>query len=159
MKTKDGHKAHKSKCPRCGKPRLVRQSRVGKLCRSCSNSENHKSRNQVGEKNGSWKGGFTYHTKGYRMLRVATGEKLPTGNLKYGYVFEHILVMEEVLGRMLAKHENVHHKNGVKDDNRIENLELWAVAHPSGQRVTDLVEWVVRMYPEACGHPTDDSLS
>lgn len=39
----------------------------------------------------------------------------------------------------------MHHINGVRDDNRIENLELWSSAHPFGQRVTDKVEWAVEM--------------
>lgn len=54
---------------------------------------------------------------------------------------QHRLVVEEHMGRTLLKHENVHHLNGNRADNRIENLELWSTSQPPGQRVVDKLDW------------------
>lgn len=54
---------------------------------------------------------------------------------------EHRAVMEHVLGRPLHQHENVHHLNGVRNDNRPENLELWSTMQPSGQSVADKLKF------------------
>ena len=58
-----------------------------------------------------------------------------------GHVYEHRHVMCEHLGRALFPGENIHHINGNRADNRLENLELWVTSQPSGQRPEDLVEW------------------
>jgi HNH endonuclease len=61
-------------------------------------------------------------------------------------ILEHRAVMQRILGRPLEPFENVHHKNGVRHDNRPENLELWTKPQPAGQRPEDLVDWVLDHY-------------
>ncbi len=72
---------------------------------------------------------------GYRSTRVRGKD----GRSRVVQV--HRLVMEEEIGRPLLPHENVHHINGIRDDNRPENLELWSKSQPSGQRVIDKLAW------------------
>jgi hypothetical protein len=75
--------------------------------------------------------------EGYRRVRRPNHPNV----WKNGIVYEHIVVMSEKLGRPLLPGENVHHINGVRDDNRPENLELWVKSQPAGQRVEDLLAW------------------
>jgi hypothetical protein len=73
-------------------------------------------------------------------IRIRSSWDHPNANGS-GELLEHVKVMSEMIGRPLLRGENVHHKNGVRDDNRPENLELWLVSQPKGQRVVDLVAW------------------
>lgn len=83
----------------------------------------------------------TITPQGYRRMSV-----------KGRSIYQHRLVMQEMLGRPLRDDENVHHINGVRDDNRPENLELWVRRQPTGQRVEDLVAWareIIERYDSA----------
>lgn len=84
-------------------------------------------------------GSRAYNRQGYVTVKLEDGRIVP----------EHRAVMERHLGRPLLKTENVHHVNGVRDDNRLENLELWYSPQPYGQRVEDLLRYAVTTHRAA----------
>jgi len=114
-------------CELCGKERWVdflKGKPVALKCRACSCKINQlKFPNRFGENNPSWKGGRTKVLGYWFVLINPDNPYYPMAN-PYGTVMEHRLIMAQHLGRCLTKEEIVHHKNGVKDDNRVENLEL-----------------------------------
>ena len=124
-------------CQFCGKPltpkpyyskgRLKGYRQYEKYCdHQCANAANNPPKNKgMGR-------GWYIDKAGYRIL--------PSGQ-RGGYRQpEHRAVMEAMIGRKLEDHETVHHKNGIRTDNRPENLELWAGRHGRGHRVEDLEE-------------------
>lgn len=86
------------------------------------------------------KGGGLWRTKEGYLRDTSYGR---------GIKFAHRLVMEEMLGRPLRQGETVHHRNGIRSDNRPENLELWTTWQPKGQRVEDLIAFVVEHHTDA----------
>lgn len=130
-------------CEGCGEDFLrnlaSHRSQAGKktFCTmKCANNFYKEERRVKGPGHHLWKHGKSSNS-GY--VRVKCPGHPNAGS--QDYVLEHRLVMEQKLGRYLRKNENVHHKNGVRADNRPENLELWIKSQPSGQRPEDLVAW------------------
>ncbi len=111
-------------CAQCGQPCKLPKHRY------CSKACVNTMRKLRGDKvtRGRPLGATRMATDGYIAERVEGGFRL-----------QHRVVMERKLGRALLPRETVHHLNGVRTDNRPENLELWAKAHPPGQRA---LQWV-----------------
>jgi hypothetical protein len=82
------------------------------------------------------------NSKNYIPVKAPIGHSNATAD---GFILEHRLVMSQHLGRPLVKGENVHHINGNRHDNRLENLELWSSVQPFGQRVEDKVNYALEI--------------
>jgi hypothetical protein len=126
------------------KPGKPSRNQVGCKFEGCTNPHNakgycytHYFRNKNnGDPALSLKKGW-HETNGY--IYVPDPHKRKTS------IAQHRLVMEQHLGRLLTKQESVHHINGDKTDNRIENLELWSRYQPAGQRVDDKVQYAIEI--------------
>lgn len=113
------------------------QSRISSILRYNGIYKSRGREKEKGENSYSWKGGIHYAPGGYVWQSVRHDDPLASMRSSNGYVLQHRLVMARHLGRPLTKDENVHHKNGIRDDNRIENLELWTRPQPHGVRVSE----------------------
>lgn len=119
-------------CPDCNLHRWVEignlRRRKTDLCLSCTRAK-HKFGDMKGKNNPNWKGGWM-SSGGYKMIWLSPDDYFASMGMNINnapngvYVLEHRLVMAKHLGRCLQPWEIVHHKNGIRDDNRIENLEL-----------------------------------
>jgi len=87
---------------------------------------------RCGEDHPSWKGGRSADGNGYILIHLSGDDQMASMRSRSGYVREHRLVMARYLGRPLRRSESVHHINGIRTDNRLENLQLYHGVHGPG---------------------------
>ena len=132
-------------CENCGKRRWVRVKQgIAKyrICFEC-NSLLQALAQPRGEKAHNWKGGRTIDSHGYIWIKLQPEDTFYPMAGKRGYVPEHRLIMAKSLNRCLLTSEVVHHKNHVKTDNSINNLELMPTAtHNQVTRLETRIKWL-----------------
>ena len=104
-------------CGECRWVQLVKGKAKNQLCLKCSHG---------GKRHARWAGGRNDKGKGYIRIWLDSGDFFYQMTDLHGYVLEHRLLMAKHLGRCLHQWEVVHHKNHIKTDNRIENLQLYS---------------------------------
>ena len=101
-----------------------------------------------GKQSCAWKGG-RIKENGYILIWNPEHPNAISGRGK-AYVAEHRMIMSNHIGRPLRRDETVHHKNGNREDNSLDNLELWSTNHPAGQRVEEVILWA-KIFLESYG--------
>ena len=109
----------------------------------------HKGKHR-GEKNQNWKGGKYISQGGYVMAYCPDHPTCLQRNSRSNYVFEHRLVMEKYLGRYLESHEIVHHIDGDKQNNHIENLRLFDTKEHKTRSWNHYLEGYKKGFADAC---------
>ena len=109
------------KCSSCGKDTWHQRKDLHRVCKACAYVVR---KTAHGEDHVNWKGGRYHHGDGYIVVQLLPDGPYSSMAQGRGYVLEHRLIMAEHIGRCLSEGEVVHHINGDKQDNRIENLEL-----------------------------------
>ena len=139
-------------CVDCGKERWVELrggKSVSQRCRSCASKGVRK----------NWKGGRIKDQYGYIWVKLYSGNFFyPMARSNNGYIREHRLVVAQHLSRLLSPKEIIHHKNGIKDDNRLSNLLLGSQSRHLTEHNKGYRDGYQQGYQDAQGGRIDDLL-
>jgi len=156
-------KSREIPCCGCGRIGLIITNKSKKLCIKCNRLEKEKENESLVEKRRVSSRNYSRKKRGSDLdapVRRPTGrwknaqgyivihKKDHPNAYKNGCMTEHVFIMSQHIGRPLKDKENVHHINGIRDDNRIENLELWHRGQCPGQRLEEKIIWCKRFLEE-----------